>query len=262
MEICDTQDAFEQWRTYLLRLELDQLFDNPALKQRALDLHRRNTCIFHAIELELFSAEVVGVHGVYWVELHRRGTQLRGECSCPSYYKPCKHIGALLYTIQAPPAVKDFRPGEVLDVTPVDAPLQEAFSSSAQDPFFPEFRLPRSPGKCSETACFRLAFRLSSAQNFQQSMEKQLLIEPVLVYLRKNGADGRIVEFKPGIFRRRGDEAYEKLLSRIAGNAEFRGSEWEASNCSPSNYSSGAMVCAATGVQRLFVEGPPRWKFP
>src|SRR6056297_1830147 len=262
MEICDTQDAFEQWRTYLLRLELDQLFDNPALKQRALDLHRRNTCIFHAIEPELFSAEVVGVHAVYWVELHRKGTQLRGECSCPSYYKPCKHIGALLYTIQALPAVKDFRPGEVLDVTPVDAPLQEAFSSSAQDPFFPEFMLPRSPGKCSETACFRLAFRLSSAQNFQQSMVKQLLIEPVLVYLRKNGADGRIVEFKPGIFRRRGDEASEKLLSRIAGNAEFHGSEWEASNYSPSNYSSGAMGLCRYWCTEAFRRGAATMEIP
>ncbi|MFO7730607.1 MAG: SWIM zinc finger family protein, partial [Spirochaetia bacterium] len=262
MDLCETQDAFEQWRSYLSRFELDRLFDNPALKQRARGLYHRNSCIFHTISPELFSAEVIGIHAVYWVELHRRGTQVRGECSCPSYYKPCKHIGALLYTIQSPPVIDDYRPGEILEVTPVDAPQQEEYGSSVEDPYFSELMLPRTLGNCSETACFRLAFRLIGDQNFQQTTETQLFIEPVLVYLRKNGADGRIVEFKPGIFRRRGDEDSEELLSRIAGSSNFQRSERDPSDYPPSDYRSRAIGLCRYWCTEAFRRGAATMEIP
>jgi superfamily II DNA or RNA helicase len=261
--------AIHQWQHYASEFDIDSIFDNPRLRERAVRLWRNRVCRLIALDEEQVSAEVRGSSGIYRVDLYRRSDELHYGCTCPSRYQPCKHVGALLYTLKEPPARevgphRDLQEGDTglppkeeiedapiaeADAFPGGAPFAEAAPSGAPggreapeaSSYTPGELLridqadtaegaPEQPGtsvfrdgpeteagSLSEAAAFRPAFRLVVRWDYRRPVAEEELpeIEPVLVYLRKDGTDGRVESYNPRRKRRPGSRETEELLRQL-----------------------------------------------
>ncbi|MFP4491139.1 MAG: SWIM zinc finger domain-containing protein, partial [Spirochaetaceae bacterium] len=234
----------KRWWSIVSPIEIDSLFANEALKHRAIELFRRDVCDFVEVERDYVLAQVEGSGGIYWVELSTTGNGISYDCTCPSDYYPCKHIGALLYTMQqAPEGIaeesteagdddagirsggrsegikalidsedRDIIPGEVLEI------VSASGNTGGGNRFSPRGARLELPGRgetigtVSRGAQFRPAFRFTRTPTEYRPSKKVLGVEPVLVYMRKDGADGRIERFNPRKKRVEGDEETESLL--------------------------------------------------
>ncbi len=239
-----------EWHRHLSGMDLDGLFENEPLRRRALMLYEEEACDVLQMSDEEVIARVTGRSDIYWTSVYRREGGLLFDCDCPSDYYPCKHAGALLYNLRDHPTgsrgllggsrvsgasrgpgagalgwpedavsrrfgataseQREFTPGELLGVVETGSGGQEQLDFS--DFFSDEAGFGETVGTVSETARFRPAFRLVRMPDPYRSMHRVLWIEPVLVYLRRDGADGRLEKFGPGKERRRGDATTERLM--------------------------------------------------
>ncbi len=251
------------WRRLIRPLNIDNLFENAALRQRALELFGEGRCtLISADETEILG-EVAGRTGTYRVTLWMQSDGAGFECNCPSDYEPCKHVGAFLYALQqdlgrteaqrpreyrrahsgrkptaattpggrplptrpAHPAARH-QPGSVLGVSVLRAPKKELFNRF-EDPEFAVARFLRrvpapdggagahSRGAVRKVGLFRPAFRLDEVYRYGLygvPGEFAYALKPILVYVRKDGADGRIESYSPGKARISGDQLTEGLI--------------------------------------------------
>lgn len=282
----------------LTSFPLDNAFDNRALRDRARDLHREGRCVVERITDDRIAGRVAGRTGVYAVQLKSVRGGLAFSCTCPSDYYPCKHAGALLYTVRdllsegaalplgdsdhahagrdtgndngndngnrdartnrggnssfrtaaqstaaragARAALRGgaphYQPGTVLGVSVIkppargrqnrfeapDAPVARYLHPApAQDPTAAgtgrgQAGAPASTSgaRTSVAGKFRPAFLVERRYDYNQGGGACYHFSPVLVYMRRDGADGRIEPFSAAKARVKGDRITEGLLAR------------------------------------------------
>ncbi len=177
-----------RWREFVAGMNIDSLFANQALQRRAWELYKEDVCTFISINDRYIIAQIQGRTNEYRAGVAFSGCRLEFQCSCPSRYYPCKHIGALLYT------------------------LRDTVAKAAGHDCFSAKNGLGHTGTVSADARYRPAFLLAQIPELYDVGESVLGIEPVLVYQRKHGGDGRIQKFNLHTPRMYGNETTEELL--------------------------------------------------
>lgn len=180
------KNSLQNWQRRIANLNVERLWANTALRQRARQLASEDVCSFIVVNELLIVAQVRGRTGKYMVKVMDMEGGLEYGCSCSSGYHPCKHVGALLYTLQNPP------PGNTKGRAAAEAPV----------------------GKVAAGARFRPAFQMVQIFWPSQPNRSSLGIDPVLVYRLKNGSDGRRERFRCTTPRASGSSVAEALLRR------------------------------------------------
>ena len=174
------------WHAILSSFPIDRAFENAALRDRAIALYREGRCVVERVTDDRIEGWVAGRTGDYAVHLRGIGDGLGFSCTCPSDYYPCKHAGAFLYTVR--------------DLLAVSASTTSFRTDSRT--------------RARNEGTFRPAFLIE--QDYHRSlggMNRYRLL-PVLVYLRRDGADGRIEPFSAAKARVEGDRTTEALLAQ------------------------------------------------
>ena len=232
MKLREINPHLKDWAPAIPR-DMGRIFENEALKHRALSLYAEDACRIVSLDSRELTARVTGRGGVYWTSLYREDGGIYFDCDCPSDYYPCKHAGALLYTLREMCSAADgsgspqaaavgggvrreegFSPGEVLEVRNAGGESTTGGQRGGRDHdfFFAQEGFGERAGTVSETGRYRPAFRIVHLSESLRPSKGVLGIEPVLVYLRRDGTDGRLDKFSPGKGRRPGDEETEQLL--------------------------------------------------
>ena len=181
---------------------IDTIFANNTVRQRAYALFIEGSCTITSTSHEHIVGKVVGRTGIYLVSvgLSPRDNMLQVSCTCPSDYIPCKHVGAFLYEIQASvkveaPPPERWTPGAIIRSDTHHAERAGGVNRLTDGVGF--FRsmlpsVPATPVPRSAATRFRPAFKLVPAQATEPGRKAFFEITPALVYLRRDGADGRI----------------------------------------------------------------------
>jgi len=212
----------QKWRDFISGMDIENLFANRALQRRAWNLYREDACTLISINDYSVIAQVRGRTDEYRAVLSLIGYGMEFQCTCPSIYYPCKHIGALLYTLRNRPVPSEVR----------NCPFQKSGVPV---------------GKVKENARFRTVFLLTQKMELADLNESVLGIEPVLVYKRKDGHDGRIEKFNCRTARLPGNSETEELLRR-----------WESGGGRPIR----AISLCSYWCARLWQQGKSRLELP
>ncbi|TVR05277.1 MAG: hypothetical protein EA403_03180 [Spirochaetaceae bacterium] len=174
------------WQAVLSSFPIDRAFENSALRDRAIALYREGRCVVKRATDDGIEGRVAGRTGVYSVHLRRTRDGLGFSCTCPSDYYPCKHAGALLYTVR------------------------DLFGASTSTTNYRS----DSGASARNRGTFRPAFLIEQDYHRSRGRRHRYRFLPILVYLRRDGADGRIEPYSATKVRVEGDRETEKLLAR------------------------------------------------
>jgi len=226
----------EHWRVLVRQLPLEELLSGPGQWEKAERLHYRRSCTIRTADAKALVADVEGETGSYTITLRHRDGEIESDCSCPSPYVPCKHVGALLFGLSDDPmAIVAGGPAVAgaagrLDRTDrthrnhgADRPAGSAGAGGDPTPAGEQWlsrfvgvpsSMYRVPGVDSG-ARFRPAFRLVAGPYSGSTFRTALMVEPVLVYLRQDGTDGRLDPYGGSRSRLSGGERTEQLLALL-----------------------------------------------
>ncbi|TVR62751.1 MAG: DEAD/DEAH box helicase [Spirochaetaceae bacterium] len=239
-----------EWKDFLVALNVDNMFEYPQLRVRAFGLFRRDRCECEYADEHQIIGRVKGETGTYSVVLRAHPYGFSHRCTCPSDYEPCKHTGAFLYALRdalgagagrtevARPrptgTVVRPAPGTIIgvsDVSTAEGPSANRFRAEASpvtrflrpDPNGTDGTESSSSGDAGGGAhgagrtgpSYRPVFRLEPERDYSAGGTGRYLLKPALVYLRRDGADGRIDPFISSKPRIRGNDTTEGLISLI-----------------------------------------------
>lgn len=222
-----TTRNLERWRVLAGQVPLEEVLAGPGQWEKAERLHYRRACTIRAVDADVLVADADGETGSYAITLRHRNGEVESDCSCPSPYRPCKHVGALLFgLIDDPVALYPEGMAAGREDGRVDGPASPvADADPAGDAGAAEERwLSRFSGVASSMyrvpgvdpdARYRPAFRLVAAPYSGTTLRTALVVEPVLVYLRQDGEDGRLDPYAGNRTRRPGGERTEQLLALL-----------------------------------------------
>ncbi|MDA3950924.1 MAG: DEAD/DEAH box helicase [Spirochaeta sp.] len=217
------------WTFFARELRMNRLLAGPGQRDKAEQLHYRRACTISTVDENRIVAAVDGDTGSYTVTLDYADGDLHSRCTCPSPYVPCKHVGAVLFGLMEDPflifprgsALIQERDGATAAVDRAGPPGHTETDDSAEDGERWLSRFAGAPKSMYQLptvdprARYRPAFRLAAASFSGDLLRASLMVEPVLVYLRQDGEDGRLDPCGGNRTRLPGNAATERLLALL-----------------------------------------------